>query len=763
MALTQQAIDIISDRPLNDALDHFRDRLRDDVNDPRQEDVASLLLALVGSKAAFNLPAPDGSGNVAAKLFSVQQDVRGSAVKLDQFRPLVRRVVDKSSDIDIWSAVFDLITAVSPSTPPPSSIAPTFKGTPIKTSSNRLADSETREIVERELFYEIKDCTFRNVGGFCDKFFNPQSWRKEQKEMLEALMAEHNGKKWTGFPSIPDERPVWAWLRSLEERALVDAPHKLHTTQTANQFKERKGQMDIFFRIPSDTFEYKQVLVVGEQKKSYDTSRFKADLLQLTRYVRSIFYDLPTRRFIHAFTLCASTMELWVFDRSGAYSSGPFDIHDKPDTFARALVGYATMDDDAMGLDTFIERGKDADGKEHRHVTLDDANGKETRIRLVEAMVRQKAVVCRGTTCFRTKSNHVAKLSWASDKRGLEVEQLKLAEERGVKGVARVVAHRRITAIAELRDGLDFRERHRFRNEEGGFEDLPSVAKSTNRSSHKRKSSSDHASDASESKRRRSNSQKKLVQKLNDELSVGKAKPSLYGRGEDLWENRIYSCLVISPAGKVISDFKSIKELLESMRDAIKAHQSLYETGNILHRDISSNNIIITEPETADGFKGMLIDLDLAKVKDSSPSGARHQTGTMQFMAVEVLRTTDHTYRHDLESFFYVLLWMCARQSWNNEFAGGGRPPKESLLRKWEIGSFREIASAKRGHMTVDGMDEIMDEFPAALEVVKPLCLKIRTILFGDSARLVLGTLTGEPDQLYGPIIAAYNEAIHKL
>ena len=67
-------------------------------------------------------------------------------------------------------------------------------------------------------------------------------------------------------------------------------------------------------------------------------------------------------------------------------------------------------------------------------------------------------------------------------------------------------------------------------------------------------------------------------------------------------------------------------------------------------RDISSNNIIITKPETADDFKGVLIDLDQAKVRDSGPSEARHQTGTMQFMVIEVLRKADHTYRHDLES-----------------------------------------------------------------------------------------------------------------
>ncbi|KAF9775859.1 hypothetical protein IL306_006019 [Fusarium sp. DS 682] len=33
-----------------------------------------------------------------------------------------------------------------------------------RAAPSRLADSETRHIIKRELFYEIKDCTFRNVG-----------------------------------------------------------------------------------------------------------------------------------------------------------------------------------------------------------------------------------------------------------------------------------------------------------------------------------------------------------------------------------------------------------------------------------------------------------------------------------------------------------------------------------------------------------------------------------------------------------------------
>ncbi|KAI1357851.1 serine/threonine-protein kinase Sgk2 [Xylaria arbuscula] len=747
MTLTEHQIEIILESPLNDTLDYFRDKLRDDdADDARQEDIVSLLLALLGSTAAFSLPSLDGSGNVAVKLFSIMEHVRGGVVKLNQFRPLVHHVVDKSSDVIIWAAVFSLIDALGPLTPP-SSIALTFKRTPIKTSSSRLADSETRDIVEGELFEEIEKCTFRNVGGFWDK----------------GIMTAHDGKKWTDFPTTPDEKPVWDWLHSLEEHFLADAPYKLHTTKTANQFKERKGRMDLFLQTPateaSSTLWYKDVLVVGEQKKSYDTGRFKADLLQLTRHVRGVFADQPTRRFIHAFSLCSSMIELWVFDRSGAYSSGPFDIHDEPDKFAPAFIGYTTMDDDAMGLDTFIEREVG-----HRYVTLDDANGKQTKVRLDKAMVRHKGIVCRGTTCYETQNSHVAKFSWASDKRKLEVEQLKLAEERGVKGVARVVAHRQITTIAEMREGLEFPKPHKFRDDAVHFNDPPSATASANTSGNKRKPSSDQISDnASRSKRRRFNSQKsKLAKEFNDQLSIGKDKPSLYIPGEDLWENRIYSCLIVSPAGRVISDFKTTRELLESMRDAIKAHKSLYVTGGILHRDISSNNIIITEPDKSNGFKGMLIDLDMAKEKDSGPSGVVHRTGTMQFMAVEVLQKVDHTYRHDLESFFYVLIWMCARQSWSNGFAGEERPPKESLLRNWEMGTFKEIATAKQG-MTVNILEQIVCEFPEALSVVKPLCLRIRKIMFGGKARLEFGTPSGPPEPLYDGIITAYDEAISKL
>ncbi|KAK2616904.1 hypothetical protein QQS21_000282 [Conoideocrella luteorostrata] len=418
------------------------------------------------------------------------------------------------------------------------------------------------------------------------------------------------------------------------------------------------------------------------------------------------------------------------------------------------------MDDEMMGLDTLIERKKG-----HRYATFRDKSGKEARIQLKELLVRQRAVVCRRTTFYRTRNGHVAKLSWASDKRKPEAEHLELAAARGVEGGARVEAYHQITTITDMRKGLTFEEASSHDIAPINSKDTPAAdSESINRLSLKRKSSSDGTS---RSKRSRSNSQKsKLIHQVDKLLSNDKAKSSPYtSTPEDTFENRIYSCLVVSRAGRVIGKFTSIKELLEALRDAIRAHESLYTVGNIVHSDISSNNIIITDEKAPDGFRGMLIDLDLAKVRDTDPSGARHQTGTMQFMAIEVLQQANHTYRHDLESFFYVLLWVCARCSWVNWFGGKEVPPRDSILRKWEVGSFEDIARVKEYYMSVRGTKEVMDGFPETFDIVKSLCLRIRKILFplDEDEGINIGTPAESPDQLHNAIVAAYEKTIHRL
>ncbi|EDN09411.1 predicted protein [Histoplasma mississippiense (nom. inval.)] len=198
--------------------------------------------------------------------------------------------------------------------------------------------------------------------------------------------------------------------------------------------------------------------------------------------------------------------------------------------------------------------------------------------------------------------------------------------------------------------------------------------------------------------------------------------PSLHERrGDEPYDNWILRCVVVSPAGRPIYRYESPLELL-------KAHQSLYLDGNILYRDSSENSIITTDPAKADGSTGILVDLDLAKEVGSGRSGARHQTGTREFMAIDVLLTIDHTYRHDFESFFYVLIWQCPRYGWGKS---GLNRPKYRMLKESYTGNYEKIANGKRGNMETGGYERIvMKEFPPGFECVKSSCKTARRILF---------------------------------
>ncbi|KAF8417791.1 hypothetical protein EV426DRAFT_621756 [Tirmania nivea] len=109
----------------------------------------------------------------------------------------------------------------------------------------------------------------------------------------------------------------------------------------------------------------------------------------------------------------------------------------------------------------------------------------------------------------------------------------------------------------------------------------------------------------------------------------------------------------MSPLGKDLTKFQSFTELLVVLRDAIKGHRALYQKAHILHRDISINNVLIN-PSTGGGFLDLAINPSCLTV-----SGTPHRIGTFDFMAIGVHYGHLHTYRHDLESFFWLLLYLC--------------------------------------------------------------------------------------------------------
>lgn len=135
-------------------------------------------------------------------------------------------------------------------------------------------------------------------------------------------------------------------------------------------------------------------------------------------------------------------------------------------------------------------------------------------------------------------------------------------------------------------------------------------------------------------------------------------------------------------------------------------------------------------------------------------------------MAIEVLEGKGHTYRHDLESFFYVFIWMCIRHG----HEGTGRQkvdkvmrPKTNTLGGWYTGTYIDIATTKEAHMGKRRFEHVIAEFSPKFESLKPLARELRSTLFpimdGD---IFIGTFH-EHEIMYDRMIDAFSRAIDHL
>jgi hypothetical protein len=97
--------------------------------------------------------------------------------------------------------------------------------------------------------------------------------------------------------------------------------------------------------------------------------------------------------------------------------------------------------------------------------------------------------------------------------------------------------------------------------------------------------------------------------------------------------------------------------------------------------------------------KGVLNDWDMAEFTDSDEerdltTAAHYRTGTPPFMAVDLLcmkdQTCRHSFRHELESLFYILLWAALHYDVVNKI----RYNTLDVVEKWQ-GTVTEIYTAK--------------------------------------------------------------------
>lgn len=156
---------------------------------------------------------------------------------------------------------------------------------------------------------------------------------------------------------------------------------------------------------------------------------------------------------------------------------------------------------------------------------------------------------------------------------------------------------------------------------------------------------------------------------------------------------------------------------MESIADFTSGHESSLNAG-ILHRDISIGKIMLTENED-DGF---LIDFDLAiKISNDKGSGAPTRTGTKIFMAIGALSGDAHSFMHDLESFFWVLFWICIHCEGQNE-RGESKYRIVRDYEEWNYASTKVLAYLKTGLVLEEAnFNDAIAGFSPFLRIVDPL------------------------------------------
>ncbi|KAI0350426.1 hypothetical protein OH77DRAFT_1413071 [Trametes cingulata] len=190
---------------------------------------------------------------------------------------------------------------------------------------------------------------------------------------------------------------------------------------------------------------------------------------------------------------------------------------------------------------------------------------------------------------------------------------------------------------------------------------------------------------------------------------------------------RSHMRFVVDTVGRPLSCFKSTKELVMAIRDAIKGHRLAMEYGGILHKDVSSGNILIVDrPQPQHRSAGILHDFDYSSMTLLPPhedSGGRfmgtgapatlhpleladevedvakykERTGTYYFIALELIDPAQvaalHEPHHDLESFYWVLIYILLRHTAHNH-----ADPKPCDV-VFPFGNDYQAATGKRGFL----------------------------------------------------------------
>ncbi|KAA1475867.1 hypothetical protein DENSPDRAFT_826579 [Dentipellis sp. KUC8613] len=671
--------------------------------------------------------------------------------------------------------------------------------------NHRTTVQEADEAVRAEMAHHA----FGNTPNMIETFFGGDNVQDISTRIFGRLTdaglyvrKPKRASRWTNLPISPSSEsviyePLVEILNAITEECKADARFKIVWRDEHSKKPESHYSVDMKPDIVA-TFKYsgndgsapvwwRSMHALIEVKKMKDPLPAATQLL---RYIRQALREQPDRRFMFGLVFSKSDLTLWHIDRSGALASTPFNVHKEPKRFIQIIVGLLTQSPEELGWDPTMQMyAEDNDGSpghgiysyeidanatpiEGRGayermwlVTVDigpaaaDGTRQQVQFVLHRALGLSWAEVIRGraSRIWRAwdlgemilpkdkRKNYVFKDSWRDERRRHEGELY--AKAGACDGVAKVHCYG-VVHMGSQRDDTLMTIRRNLEHYGDAIDLNTRQLKFT-------------ATEELEKDKYLMQSSRNWAEWVGDLFLLDTG-------NKYIPRNRIHTRVIMSTYGWPLTEFLSLRELLGALHDAVAGHQYLYEKG-ILHRDISSGNILVTgdcQPN-----RGVLVDMDYAieyRVHETLQGDER--SGTTAFMSYELLRKKTYGFEtsrddedsdgdaegiidkeapdsgikhdaiHDLEAFFWVLCWICiaregpgaSRTTWSKV----GNPDAISHIQDLAYQTFEQEDECKISACKKDllaGLMEWKDFLFSLAPYFSPLipCLRqLRRVLF---------------------------------
>ncbi|KIJ36399.1 hypothetical protein M422DRAFT_69713 [Sphaerobolus stellatus SS14] len=333
-------------------------------------------------------------------------------------------------------------------------------------------------------------------------------------------------------------------------------------------------------------------------------------------HMYNLFSNQATRMFAFGLTISQSTLTICLFDRAGIIYS-PLDYHKYPDQFCAVILGLYSLNPEEIGQDPDIFMQSESI-KTLRTVKI---SGKKTEVihyTVGDPIYVSDDMFGRATNCYCVERRTNPGITYV-------VKDTWSSLMEGKESEGALLAHIKSCGIQSGIPVVHHFEELSVENDNGMHPD--SIL-------------------------------------FNRKIS---------SPDDNLLEDKRHTRMVMSPFGKTLTFFSSKRELLFAYRYALQAHRDLYEVAGILHRNIKPANILIVW--NGDDIRGVLIDLIIYSVYPTHLLSLR-----LKVECNALRKHRAHSCIDDLESFYYVLVYICAAR------VGPGKilSPLPDFLQTWK-------------------------------------------------------------------------------